>query len=112
MKIISVFPRINIIGVETEEQVGKQKGEWERWGSYAWEVFWGTGNTPQAAMEDLETRKLKRDWTGINWIGESSSLSGTDAIAWNWLGQEHSQPGRSLMDDQQQELELFYRRLS
>lgn len=97
---------------QTKEEVGKQKGEWERWGSYTWEVFWGTGQDPQAAMEDLETRKLKRDWTGINWIGESSSLSGTDAIAWNRLGDEDSNPGRSLTNDQQQELELFYRRLS
>lgn len=97
---------------QAEEEVGKHKGEWERWGSYTWEVFWGKGENPQAAMEDLETRKLKRDWTGINWIGESSSLSGTDAIAWNRLGEEHSQPGRSLTDNEKQELELFYRRLS
>jgi CRISPR-associated protein Cmr2 len=97
---------------QTEEQIGKQKGEWERWGSYAWEVFWGTGDNPQSAMEALETHKLKRDWTGINWVGESSSLSGTDAIAWNRLGQEHSQPGRSLSDDEQQELNRFYLRLA
>lgn len=97
---------------QTDDQVRKQKGEWERWGSYTWEVFWGTGDTPQAAMEDLETRKLKRDWTAINWVGESSSLSGTDAIAWNRLGQEHSQPGRSLSDGERQELERFYLRLA
>ncbi|WP_416672124.1 type III-B CRISPR-associated protein Cas10/Cmr2 [Egbenema bharatensis] len=97
---------------QKEDQVGKQKGEWERWGSYTWEVFWGTGENPQAAMEDLETRKLKRDWTAINWVGESSSLSGTDAIAWHRLGQEHSRPGRSLSDEEQQELERFYLRLA
>jgi CRISPR-associated protein Cmr2 len=93
---------------QKEDQIGKRKGEWERWGSYTWEVFWGTGEDPQAAMDDLETRKLKRDWTAINWVGESSSLSGTDAIAWNRLGQEHSNPGRSLSSDEQQELERFY----
>jgi CRISPR-associated protein Cmr2 len=71
---------------QKEEQIGKEKGEWERWGSYTWELFWGKGANPQAAMDDLETRKLKRDWTGINWTGESSSLSGIDAIAWNRLG--------------------------
>ena len=101
---------------QNPEDIGNQKGEWERWGSYAWEVFWGTGENPQAAMEDLETRKLKRDWIGINWIGESSSLSGTDAIAWNRLGLQYKrgewQPGRSLTEAEQQELELFYRRLS
>jgi CRISPR-associated protein Cmr2 len=63
-------------------------------------------------MEDLETRKLKRDWTANNWVGESSSLSGTDAIVWNRLGQEHSQPGRSLSDEEQRELERFYLRLA
>ncbi|MGG6294962.1 Cas10/Cmr2 second palm domain-containing protein [Leptolyngbya sp. AN02str] len=94
------------------EQVGKEKGEWERWGSYAWEVFWGSGDSPQAAMEDLETRKLKRDWTAINWTGESSSLSGTDAIAWNRLGEKHSSPGKVLTQAEAEELELFYRRLS
>ncbi len=82
------------------DQVGKEKGEWERWGSYAWEVFWGTGDSPSAAMEDLETRKLKRDWVAINWMGESSSLSGTDAIAWPGLGRQYKaggyQPGQPL----------------
>lgn len=94
------------------DQVGKYKGEWERWGSYTWELFWGTGKSPSDAMKNLETHKLKRDWIGINWIGESSSLSGTDAIAWNRLGQEHSQPGRSLSDGEQQELERFYLHLA
>ncbi len=101
---------------QRENQIGKEKGEWERWGSHAWEVFWGKGDSPQAAMEDLETRKLKRDWTAINWMGESSSLSGTDAIAWPQLGRRYElgeyQPGRSLSDEENQELELFYRRLS
>jgi CRISPR-associated protein Cmr2 len=106
------IPEKNYHWSQKEEQIDKQKGEWERWGSYTWELFWGTGDTPQAAMDDLETRKLKRDWTAINWVGESSSLSGTDAIAWNRLGQEHSQPGRSLFDEEQQELERFYLRLA
>ena len=97
---------------QKDKDVGKQKGEWERWGSYTWEVFWGTGENPHAAMEDLETRKLKRDWTGINWVGESSSLSGTDAIAWNRLGEKSSNPGQVLTKSESEELELFYRRLS
>jgi CRISPR-associated protein Cmr2 len=104
---------------QTEEEVGKQKGEWERWGSYTWEVFWGTGQDPQAAMEDLETRKLKRDWTGINWTGESSSLSGTDAIAWNRLGDQEilkrDLKGELTFNEKQElkrELEDFYLRLS
>lgn len=100
---------------QTSEQVGKEKGEWERWGSYAWEVFWGTGDSPQSAMEDLETRKLKRDWTAINWVGESSSLSGADAIAWPRLGEKRDLSQQLTPRERQQrneEQELFYRRLS
>lgn len=106
------IPKKDYCWSQKDDQIGKEKGEWERWGSYTWEVFWGTGNDPQSAMEDLETRKLKRDWIAINWVGESSSLSGTDAIAWNRLGQEHSSPGRVLTKPELEELELFYRRLS
>jgi CRISPR-associated protein Cmr2 len=101
------------------DQVGKVKGEWERWGSYAWEIFWGKGSDPQAAMKDLETRKLKRDWTSINWVGESSSLSGTDAIAWPRLGDSElitrTLKGEITSEEKLQlceEQELFYRRLS
>jgi CRISPR-associated protein Cmr2 len=77
---------------QKEDDRNIQKGEWERWKSYAWEVFWGYGTTVKDAMEDLETRKLKRDWTAINWVGESSSLSGTDAIVWHGLGQKSDRP--------------------
>jgi len=97
---------------QTEEQKGQQKGEWERWGSYTWEVFWGTGKNPDAAMRDLERRKLKRDWTAINWVGESSSLTGTDAIAWHQLGKESKDLGRSLTPKETQEQKDFYQRLS
>jgi CRISPR-associated protein Cmr2 len=89
-----------------------QKGEWERWESYTWEIFWGYGESIQQAMDDLETRKLKRDWIAINWTGESSSLTGTDAIAWHQLGKESKEPGRTLTKQEQDEQELFYRRLS
>lgn len=106
------FPKDDYSWSQTEEQKGKQKGEWERWESYTWEIFWGHGNSVDRAMEDLETRKLKRGWTGINWMGESSSLTGTDAIAWHQLGKEDKQPGRSLTPEEKDALELFYRRLS
>lgn len=87
-------------------------GEWERWGLYAWEVFWGYGTTPQSAMEDLENRKLKRDWIGINWVGESSSIAGTDAIAWPGLGKPDNNPGRSFSASERQDIERFYLRLA
>lgn len=106
------IPKNHYYWSQTPEQIGKQKGEWERWGSYTWEIFWGYGESVQEAMDDLETRKLKRDWTAINWMGESSSLTGTDAIAWHQLGKESNQPGRTLTDNEQRELKKFYHRLA
>ncbi|WP_413167983.1 type III-B CRISPR-associated protein Cas10/Cmr2 [Capilliphycus salinus ALCB114379] len=106
------IPKEQYYWSQPENQIGKHKGEWERWGSHTWEIFWGYGDSVKSAMEDLETRKLKRDWTGINWVGESSSLTGTDAIAWHQLGKEEKEPGRLLNADEQQELKRFYYRLA
>jgi CRISPR-associated protein Cmr2 len=106
------IPKAQYCWSQTEDQKGKNKGDWERWGSHTWEIFWGYGESVPDAMDDLETRKLKRDWIAINWMGESSSLTGTDAIAWHQLGKEDKQPGRSLTQAEKDELELFYRRLS
>jgi len=86
--------------------------EWRRWGMYTWEIFWGQGDSPDSAMRDLERRKLRGDWTGINWTGDSSSLTGTDAIAWQKLGKVDSQPGRQLTPEEKQELQDFYTQLS
>jgi CRISPR-associated protein Cmr2 len=86
--------------------------EWLKWKQYTWEIFWGQGELPDKAMRDLERRKLKRDWTGVNWTGDSSSLTGTDAIAGPHLGKENKNPGQALTPEKKDELELFYRRLS
>lgn len=110
------IPSSDYLWAQKEADIGNHKKDWEIWGSYTWELFWGTGKTPIEAMEDLENRKLKRDWTGINWMGESSTLSGTDAIAWHQLGRTYEQgkfqPGQPLGEGQQQELTRFYRRLA
>ena len=106
------IPRKDYFWSQPEDQIGKHKGEWERWESHTWEIFWGYGDSVEKAMEDLETRKLKRDWTGINWMGESSSLTGTDAIAWHQLGKENKEPGRSLTPDEKKEQKRFYHRLA
>lgn len=63
-------------------------------------------------MKNLETRKLGIDGTAINWIGDSSSLTGTDAIVWSRLGLEHSNPGWQLSDTEKAELKDFYQHLS
>ncbi|MDY6784165.1 MAG: type III-B CRISPR-associated protein Cas10/Cmr2 [Cyanobacteriota bacterium] len=106
------IPKEQYCWAQSEEEKGKHKGEWERWGSHTWEVFWGYGESIPAAMKDLERRKLKRDWTGINWSGESSSLSGTDAIAWHKLGKFNREPGLPLNETEKQELKRFYRQLA
>jgi CRISPR-associated protein Cmr2 len=106
------IPKDQYCWAQTEAEKGKHKGEWERWGSHTWEIFWGHGKSITEAMSDLETRKLKRNWTGINWIGESSSLTGTDAIAWHQLGKFNSTPGLPFDETEKQEIERFYHRLA
>ncbi len=63
--------------------------EWKSWTEHAWEFFYATGLTVTEAREALNEEKRSRAWTGINWIGESSSLSGSDGVAY---------PGMSLWD--------------
>lgn len=63
--------------------------QWSAWANYTWEFFWAQGHDPddakiaiKNAFTALNRTKQQRDWSGINWMGESSTLSGTDAIAW------------------------------
>jgi len=86
--------------------------DWEMWGTHAWEVFWGSGNTIQEAMDALETQKLSRNWTGINWIGESSSLTGIDAIAWPGLGSGSRNPKTLKHSNENEKIESFYTQLA
>jgi len=76
---------------------------WTRWKNHAWELFCGTGKTIDEAMRDLETRKLRRDWIVPNWNGESSSLSGYDAIA---------HPNMDSLGTNEAEIKSFYKRLA
>ncbi|UBF24353.1 hypothetical protein K9N68_21940 [Kovacikia minuta CCNUW1] len=62
--------------------------EWSLWTTHAWEFFWTTGMTIQAARENLNDVKHSRDWTGINWMGESSTLSGADGVAFPGMGRK------------------------
>ncbi len=86
--------------------------EWTNWGNHAWEIFWGSGESISAAMDDLETRKLSRGWTGVNWIGESSSLTGTDAIAFPGLGAEERNPNNRKWNTEKELISKFYFNLS
>jgi hypothetical protein len=55
--------------------------EWNLWTNHAWEFFCGVGNSIDAARSQVNETKRKRNWVGVNWVGESSTLSGVDAIA-------------------------------
>ena len=62
---------------------------WRLWKNHAWEFFWAKGEANDSisdVREKINQVKNQRDWTGINWQGESSTLSGADAIAYPGLG--------------------------
>ncbi|MBD2388509.1 Cas10/Cmr2 second palm domain-containing protein [Cylindrospermum sp. FACHB-282] len=86
--------------------------EWTLWGCHTWEIFQGRGDSIQAAMDDLETRKLSRAWTAVNWIGESSSLTGTDAIAFPGLGAETRNPKNMNYRSEDDSIKGFYTQLA
>jgi CRISPR-associated protein Cmr2 len=88
--------------------------DWSLWANYAWEFFCVHGE-PRETVTQVKTRltetKRSRDWTGINWTGESSTLSGSDAIAYPELGRI-ADPRRYNYQDQKTKVELFYKQLS
>ncbi len=86
--------------------------EWRHLGNHAWEIFWGRGDSIPSAMNDLETRKLSRNWTGINWIGESSSLTGADGIAFPRLGGANRNPKQLTYRSEDEEIKRFYHKLA
>lgn len=61
------------------------KREWNLWATHTWELFIISGKEGES-FDDvrgrMSDRKQARDWVGINWRGESSSLSGSDAISY------------------------------
>ena len=83
---------------------------WAKWKANSWEVFWGEGPTISEAMLALETNKLRRDWIVPNWNGESSSLSGSDAIVYpnidSHVGIKYN-PGQ-----EREEIRQFYQKLA
>ena len=89
------------------------KQEWNKWKNYSWEVFWGSGDSPDNARLDLETRKLSRRWTAINWIGESSSISGADAIAYPGMeGRDIKLTKEGFPKKEQEKADKFFRMLA
>jgi CRISPR-associated protein Cmr2 len=93
----------------SEESWGRA---WMKWKVNAWEVFWGAGDTIDQAMLDLETRKLRRDWTVPNWNGESSSLSGADAIAYPNIDSANNVGIKYNPGQERKEVRRFYEKLA
>ncbi len=84
--------------------------EWSLWAAHAWEFFHATGPTVTSARQRLNDTKQQRNWTGINWTGESSTLSGSDGIAWPQLGAKN--PNKTSAKSQKDGIESFYTALS
>ncbi|MGD2182685.1 Cas10/Cmr2 second palm domain-containing protein [Lusitaniella coriacea] len=88
--IDSHYQRWVEIGIWEEKKASKKElpwsNDWVLWRNYAWEVFWATGSTVTEAREALNEVKRSRAWTGVNWIGESSTLSGADGVAYPGMG--------------------------
>jgi len=90
------------------------KRNWDLWGNHAWEFFVAPGkpgNSISNARELMNQIKSSRDWTGINWQGESSTLSGADAIAYPGLGRIVD-PRKYNYQQEQQDITNFYQQLS
>ena len=85
--------------------------EWKQWGNHAWEFFWGAGNDIESARQELFARKLSRNWEGVNWQGDSSDLSGADAIAWHNMTPREKFKTRNF-GAERDEIEKFYQKLS
>ncbi|WP_017315174.1 Cas10/Cmr2 second palm domain-containing protein [Mastigocladopsis repens] len=100
--------------VKGEWEYRSWKRSWGLWTKYAWEFFWVQGQANQSisdVREKLNEKKRWRDWTGINWQGESSTLSGADAIAYPKLGQI-SDPRQYDYQQEKQDVRRFYEALS
>jgi CRISPR-associated protein Cmr2 len=83
---------------------------WREWMNHTWEFFWATGNSIDHARHNLNQQKNARAWTGINYVGESSTLSGLDSRAWPALGR-HAAHSRA-KSEEETEVKAFYQQLS
>ncbi|MEA5542541.1 type III-B CRISPR-associated protein Cas10/Cmr2 [Limnoraphis robusta Tam1] len=90
------------------------KRDWDLWKNHAWEYFEASGKPGESitqVRERINQVKTLRDWTGINWQGESSTLSGTDAIAYPDLGRI-ADPRHYNYPAERTKIQAFYEKLS
>jgi CRISPR-associated protein Cmr2 len=89
------------------------KRDWNLWATYAWEFFCIQGDDDLSHLKvQLSQAKRARDWTGVNWTGESSTLSGADAIAWPELDRPGQDPRKYNYQAEKAKVERFYQQLS
>ncbi|NEQ29574.1 MAG: hypothetical protein F6K04_01025 [Leptolyngbya sp. SIO4C5] len=81
--------------------------DWQQWKNHAWEFFWVQEDSIPRALDALNEAEADRNWVGINWIGESSTLSGADAIAWPGLDRNIRAKQRSMAETQEQVSDFF-----
>jgi CRISPR-associated protein Cmr2 len=84
---------------------------WADWTNHAWEFFWATGDSITAARQNLNEVKRSRNWIGVNWTGESSTLSGADARTFPGMGKQIN-PKTHSKSEEEDEVKLFYEQLS
>ena len=68
------------------------KRDWDLWANHTWELFivcGDEGDSLDKVRGRMNDRKQSRDWIGINWRGESSTLSGADGIAYPNMSTYH-----------------------
>ena len=85
--------------------------DWELWTNHAWEFFYATGGSISEARNTLNEIKRSRNWIAVNWIGESSTLSGADAIAWPGLDRRIN-PKQIHQGNEDKKISEFYQYLS
>jgi CRISPR-associated protein Cmr2 len=88
--------------------------DWQLWKKHSWEFFSAIGESGESITEvrqRINQVKNSRDWTGINWQGESSTLSGGDAIAYPYLGRI-ADPRDYNYPEERTSVRAFYQQLS
>lgn len=88
--------------------------DWQLWKKHSWEFFYAIGKPGESitqVRERINQVKNSRDWTGINWQGESSTLSGADAIAYPDLGR-NADPRNYNYQQERTTVRAFYQLLS
>jgi CRISPR-associated protein Cmr2 len=85
---------------------------WQLWTNHTWEFFWvqKESSTIDEARQLLNNCKYQRNWTGINWQGESSTLSGADAIAYPQMDQI-ADPRQYNYQEQKASIGKFYAKI-